>query len=73
MADKHVVPKTQEAHYRNGIGVHVERSDFLAQTFIVVNDEEMAHNPLVKAWVEALANASKTADREIKLTKAGLI
>lgn len=70
--DKHI-PKTPEAAYRNGIGVHVERSEFLGQTFIVINDEEMAHNPLVRLWVEALANAQTTAEREIELSKAGLI
>ncbi len=76
--DKHVVPnrhfpKTPEANYRNGIGVSVMHSDFLGQTHIIINDEEMVANPLVKAWVEALANAEKTAVRELELQKAGLI
>lgn len=73
MADKHLVPQTKEAHYRNGIGVTVQHSDFLGQTLIIVNDEEQALNPLVRAWVEALANAEKTAERELALQKAGLI
>jgi hypothetical protein len=73
MADKHLIPQTQEAHYRNGIGVTVAHSEFLAQTVIIVNDEEMAANPLVRAWVEALANAEKTATREAALQEAGLI
>lgn len=73
MADKHLIPQTQEAHYRHGSGVTVAHSEFLAQTVIIVNDEEQAANPLVKAWVEALANAEKTATREAELQKAGLI
>lgn len=73
MADKHLIPQTKEAHHRNGSGVTVAHSDFLAQTIIIVNDEEQAANPLVKLWVEALANAEQTAAREIDLKKAGLI
>jgi hypothetical protein len=73
MADKHLIPQTKEAHYRNGIGVTVAHSDFLGQTVIIVNDEEQAANPLVRAWVEALANAEKTAVRELDLQKKGLI
>lgn len=52
-----------------GMGVQVERMETIRRTIITVDDEEVAHNPLVAAWVEALSNAAKQAHTDVEFIR----
>lgn len=69
-----MIPKhqTPEGARINGSGIRVETSNLTRQTTIIVTAEELAGNPLVKNWVDAIIRASDTACTETALRKSGL-
>ena len=55
-----------EGELVTGLGIRVERCEALQQTIIIVGDQEMAHNDLAKAWVEALENQANAGRRYLE-------
>jgi hypothetical protein len=55
-----------EAEMVTGLGTRVQRNDMMLRVDITVTYEELRHNPLAKAWVEALENQSIAGHRYVE-------
>lgn len=49
----------------HGLGITVQYNRLTGQTLIMVTDEELRHNPLARAWVEALENMESAGKRQL--------
>lgn len=54
----------KEGEHINGTGIHTEWSALRRELIIVVTDEELAMNPLARAWAEAFQLAEKQGIRD---------
>jgi hypothetical protein len=50
-----------------GIGVHHHHDPLRRETTLVITDEEMASNDLVRAWAEAIIRAEDAATTELRI------